>query len=372
MNTSTIEIPLLKIFRNENFSPILHFIYRVSIVFFFLISYQQKGEQMKKRLIFTSAAVIAVILITTLILLPTKEKVFVEVRLAYLRADLHQLASWVAIEKGFFKEEGIIPVVTGVYNSGPEEMKGFTERKQDIGYVGIAPATTVVINQTAKVVILAQVNTEGSGLIVAEDGPIHELKDLQDKTIAVPGRSTVQDCLLYKLLEQNNISTDDVNIVIVKPAEMIDELGNGNIHGFIAWEPYPAQAIARGVGRMLTVSGEIWEDHPCCVLAIDANFLHVHPETAVSVVKAHIKATNFINGNREEAIRIGADYSGMEEETIRLAINNINYTSEQATKGAIEYLAFLSSMGYVRQVDAESFIQNFCNVETYREAIGLE
>ncbi|MCK4541675.1 MAG: hypothetical protein KAU17_05515 [Spirochaetales bacterium] len=39
---------------------------------------------------------------------------------------------------------------------------------------------------------------------------------------------------------------------------------------------------------------------------------------------------------------------------------------------SIEYLAFLSAMGYVRQVDAESFIQNFFNVETFREAIGLE
>ena len=88
------------------------------------------------------------------------------VRIAYLQSDIHHLPCWVALDKGFFEAEGVKVEVAGIFKAGPELMSAFAAGALDMGYVGVAPATTAVANKTAKVVVLAQVNTEGSALVV--------------------------------------------------------------------------------------------------------------------------------------------------------------------------------------------------------------
>ncbi len=73
------------------------------------------------------------------------------VRLGHLNQDLHQLAFYVAQQKGFFLEEGLDVEVVGVYSSGPEEMAAFQAGSLDAGYVGMAPAMAAAANGRAEV-----------------------------------------------------------------------------------------------------------------------------------------------------------------------------------------------------------------------------
>ena len=186
-----------------------------------------------------------------------------KVRLAYLQSDLHQLACWVALEKGFFAQEGVDVEIAGIFKCGPEEMTGFASGALNIGYVGEAPVTTAVANKTARVVILAQVNTEGSAIAVRRDSEINKVPELIGKTVAVPGYGQVQDFLLRKTLEIHNVDSKKVNIIILKPPEMIGALRTSQIDAFVAWEPYIAKASTMGLGRVLIQSSEIWKGHPC-------------------------------------------------------------------------------------------------------------
>lgn len=185
------------------------------------------------------------------------------IRLGYLQSDLHQLACWVALDKGFFTQEGVDVEVAGIFKCGPEEMTAFASGCLDIGYVGEAPATTAVANKAASVVILAQVNTEGSAIVVKKDSDINKVPDLIEKTVAIPGYGQVQDFLLRKALVKYNVNSKKVNIIVLKPPEMIGALRTSQIDAFIAWEPYIAKAVTMGVGRVLIQSSEIWKGHPC-------------------------------------------------------------------------------------------------------------
>ena len=177
--------------------------------------------------------IILLIIFTFLFFCSSKEKHEDKVRLGYLDNDLHHLAAFVAIEKGFFRESGVDVEVAGVFKAGPEEMSAFGADALDIGYVGLAPATVAKSNGVADVKIVAQANCEGSSVVVGRDSAVTAVSGLKGKIIAIPGNGTVQDLLIHKLLDENRI-LDGVNIVVIKPPEMAPVLLKKEIDGFLS------------------------------------------------------------------------------------------------------------------------------------------
>ncbi len=283
------------------------------------------------------------------------------IRIAYLQGDIHHLALWISLEKDFFKQEGLEVHVAGIFKAGPEEMSAFVAGALDIGYVGEAPATTAVANGAARVTVLAQVNTEGSAIVVREGSSLRDGHDLQGKRVAVPGHATVQDFLLRKALVKFGFAFDQVKIIVLKPPEMISTLKTQQVDAFIAWEPYPSKAQTMGVGRVLLSSGDIWPGHPCCALVADNRFLAQRPEDAAAIVRVHVKATKFIYQHWDEAAAIGVKYTGMDQKTVKSAMERVRYTANLSLEGEREYVDFLSQLKYIKVDDPQAFIDRFIN-----------
>lgn len=294
-----------------------------------------------------------------------------QVRMAVLQTDIHQLAFWVAREKGLFERFGVQVELAGVFRAGPEIMSAFGAKSLDMAYVGEAPATTAVANRAADIVVVAQVNTEGSALVIGKTNEkIKTITDLAGKTVAVPGHSTVQDFLLRKALTAHNVDVAKVNIMVMKPPEMIGALRTGQIDAFVAWEPHPSKSATMGVGKNLMTSREMWKAHPCCVLVADAKFLKNHREAVQSVLKAHVEATQFIQENREEAVKIGMTSTGMDEETVLRAMETVTFTCDLNIEGEKEYVQFLSEIGYIRVPDIDGFVDGFIQGDLLREILN--
>ncbi len=289
------------------------------------------------------------------------------VRIGYLRNDLHHLAAWVAIDKGFFKEEGVDVEVAGIFNAGPEEMIGFASKSLDMGYLGVAPSATGLANRSAAIKAVALANAEGSSVVVGKDASIREVKDLEGRTVAIPGYSSVQDFLLRKALEGAGVDPRKVNIIVIKPPEMIVALGSKQIDAFIAWEPHPSKAVNMGIGKVLVSSGMIWKDHPCCVVAVDNAFLRDNPETVKRFVRAHVKATEYIRKNPGEALRIGIKYTGMDEATVREAIRHISYHYLAKEGDVKEYVKYLVKFGYVKPMDVDAFVREYLDMKVVND-----
>lgn len=290
------------------------------------------------------------------------------IRIGYLQSDIHQLSCWVAMEKGFYAQQGLEVEVAGIFKAGPEEMSAFAAGALDIGYVGEAPATTAVANGAAQVQVLAQVNTQGTAIVVGSNSAIKDVPGLAGRTIAVPGHSTVQDFLLQKALAKDKVK--GAKVLVLKPPEMITALGSQQIDAFVAWEPYPAKAQTMGVGRMLIPSGEIWKDHPCCVLVADEKFLKSRPGDALKMVKAHVMATDFINQHPAQALKIGVKYTGMDAKTVALAMENVNYTYKLSVDGELQYVRFLAKLGYIKVKDPQAFTDKFLNQSLLEQALA--
>jgi len=126
------------------------------------------------------------------------DKVSKKVRMGYLTADLHQLAFYVAMKEGYYKQVGL-EVEKKEFANGVMEMEGFRNGEIDAGYLGGAPATLKRVNDNIPIRIIAGANNEGSA-IVARDAK--SIEDLAGKKVAIPGFGTVQDFLLRKYAEE--------------------------------------------------------------------------------------------------------------------------------------------------------------------------
>jgi NitT/TauT family transport system substrate-binding protein len=279
------------------------------------------------------------------------------VRVGYLRNDLHELAYYVASQKGYYKEEGLDIREGGVFNAGPEEMSAFSAGQLDIGFVGTAPVMTFAGQGMADVKIVAQANMIGSAILVRPGLDAPDVTALKGRTIAIPGNSTVQDFLLRMALDKAGVDQSEVKIIVVKPPEMLPALASAQVDAAVVWEPYPTMAVAQGSGSVLETSDKIWPHHPCCMVIADAKFLDENPDVVKRFVNAHVKATQYIQKNPLEAGDMAHLFTGQDVAVSRAAMKNIEFGFRPDIKKLEQYATFMSQSGVIKDKNAGAFVR---------------
>jgi len=237
-------------------------------------------------------------------------------------------------------------------------MSAFAAEELDVGYVGLAPAATAALNGVADITILSQVNIEGSAVVCRPDA-CSTLAQLRGTTVAIPGHATMQDCLIQKGLRSVGLLPDMLSLIVLKPPEMLQAMTAGDIDCFIAWEPYPAQAVCTGAGEIVARSGEIWKEHPCCVLIASGSFARTRPEDTAKLIRAHRRACSFIAEHPENALAIAVHYTGMTHDTIKEAMAHMRYTPDIDREKDGEFAAFLSDLNYLSPDRANKQLEFF-------------
>jgi nitrate/nitrite transport system substrate-binding protein len=123
----------------------------------------------------------------------------------------------------------------------------------------------------------------------------------------------------------NNISGQiqaDVFLSVTPPPQMPATLEAGTISGYSVGEPWNQQAVFKGIGVPVITDYEIWKNNPEKVFGVTAAWAEKYPNTHLAVVKALIRAGQWLdennNANRTEAVRILAkpEYVGADEAVI--------------------------------------------------------
>ncbi len=280
------------------------------------------------------------------------------VRLAYLQNDLHHLPAFTALDKGLFKQKGVNVKVAGVFRAGPEAMSAFSAGELDVAYLGFAPMMAAVLNKTADVKIISLVNFGGSAVVVRKDSEIENISELKEKTVAIPGHATMQDFLLRTAISNQGFEADSLRIMVLKPPEMGQALQQAGIDAFIAWEPYPTLAVKKTEARILVSSDDIWQGHPCCVIAASSDFINKNREVVKKIMDVHSMSCEYISKNRDDAVSIGMKYTGMDREVVSEAIKNIHYSTKLNKEDAQQFADFLKRSRYIRHDYTKAQIQD--------------
>jgi len=293
-----------------------------------------------------------IVLLCMIFLLPAcAKKDDAILRMGYLQSDLHHLPAFVALEKGYFAGQGLKVEVGGVFKAGPEEMSAFGAGELDFGYVGQAPATAALLNGVADIQFIAQVNLEGSAIVARKGTEAASLKNLTGKTVAFPGYATMQDFLLRRALKNTGMTIQNIRPIVLKPPEMQQALELKHIDAFIAWQPYPAQALSSGSAQVVLDSSAIWKDHPCCVLIARREIAQSRPEDMRRLRAAHAQACAFIEQNPDEAIAIGIKYTSMDRVVVQEALSRICFEDQLDRQKSREFVDFLIENKYIKKFE---------------------
>jgi sulfonate transport system substrate-binding protein len=276
-----------------------------------------------------------------------------ELRFGY-QPSTHQIAYMAADANGWWLEDlapyGITSTKDYLFPTGAPEMQAMLAGEIDVAYVGSTPPLSA-IDQGLEAKIVAGAQTQGSDLVLATDLPYESPQDLIGLKIATFPPGTLQDTVLRKWLSDNNIDPkEDVTILGMGGANAITALASDNVDAVFLPHPNPTIIESEGYARVIVQSGEMWPDHACCVVLVTQELIDEHPDMVEQIVKTHIKATQYIKDNPDEAAQIFSDDIGVSYDISSKSIQDwdgewvSDPNIEMAT--ALEYAKVQYDLGY--------------------------
>jgi NitT/TauT family transport system substrate-binding protein len=171
----------------------------------------------------------------------------------------------------------------------PKKFQGFPEIKEALisdrmqaGFL-VAPMAIALRAQGVPIKVVYLGHRYGSALVVRKDGPIHAVRDLAGKTIAIPSRFSDEFLIVVRALARHGLRRQDVHIVEMAPPDVVGALAVSAIDAFSMGEPFPSQAEIGGFGRILFKAQEYWPDYMSCVLVVRQDVIERRPR-AVQVL----------------------------------------------------------------------------------------
>lgn len=169
-----------------------------------------------------------------------------------------------------------------MFQGFPEIKEALISDRMQVGFM-VAPMAIALKAQGVPIKIVYLGHRYGSAFVVQKDGPIHSVRDLAGKTIAIPSRFSDERLIVFKALKQNGMSGSDVRLVEMAPPDVAGALAAGAIDAFSMGEPYPSQAELGGYGRVLFHAREYWPDYMSCVVVVRQDVIDSRPQ-AVQVL----------------------------------------------------------------------------------------
>lgn len=138
----------------------------------------------------------------------------------------------------------------------------------------------------------------------------------RDRTFYIPHKMSIHHMLAHMFFDRIGLTSSmlgekphDVTFEVVAPIKMPDFLrSNRDACGFMVAEPLGTKAIASGIAELQFLSGELWEQHPCCVVAMRDDFIEPHADAVYEITELLVQAGDFIEKKPELAAEIAVDF----------------------------------------------------------------
>ena len=221
---------------------------------------------------------------------------------------------YVAENKGYFIEEGLIVELTS-FVTGRECLQSLLGGKADFATVADMPIMRVGFTDQ-KIAIISTIAESNLAIkiIARKDKGISSPSDLKGKKIGT-FFGTASEFFLSIFLDKSGISKNEIIKINVGPANMPTTIIQGDLDAYSIWEPYIQYGFEALKDNAIVFKDSTVYTLTWNILSSPA-FLDNNGDSAKKLLKALIKAENFIKENPEEAINITASKIGMKPEVL--------------------------------------------------------
>ncbi len=219
-----------------------------------------------------------------------------------------------AIEKGYFEEQGIKVETVGVAGGGAASIQAILTNNADIGGAAI-PAYVNAIRAGGKLrviyggVAMAHAKDPGYSLIVRDDGTIKSARDLIGKTVAMGARGAMWDYGTKEYLRKNGVAIEKVNILVVPPPQLEQVLRSKQVDAVMTGSPISDKILEGGETRRLASLYEILGPNSAGAgfgFVVRDDLIKKNPELVRRLVTVYEKTDQWAAKHPEEARKLVA------------------------------------------------------------------
>ncbi len=217
--------------------------------------------------------------------------------------------------QGLFAQQGLTVEKPTLMRGWAEISEAFLADTFNVVHLLLPIPIYMRFSQKHNVKIVAWNHMNGSGLTVAAKDKIRTIADLGGKQIAVPHWYSLHNIILQLGLRQAGmeilmqdrsikLKSNQTNLFVMKPPDMPTALASGAIAGYIVAEPFNAAGEILANGSIIRFTGDVFKNHPCCVVVMKEETIAQHPEWAQKVLNGVVNAQKWVLSNRDLTAKI--------------------------------------------------------------------
>ena len=221
---------------------------------------------------------------------------------------LHTLAVdgqfWIAMEKGYFKEDGL-EMKPIVFTSGVPLMQALSGGSVDVAIMG-AVISNFPTQGVGKIFLLNDIEFDTAKLYARPESGVSTIKDLKGKRIATV-KGTTAHVFLHNALKANGLdSTKDIELVSMDMAGAVAAFISGAVPVISTWVPFDVQIRDKVPGAKLISSAK--EFYPGAAIMggwVAANKYHEGKKDVLrKIIRAWAKANDYLMANTPDSLKL--------------------------------------------------------------------
>jgi NitT/TauT family transport system substrate-binding protein len=251
----------------------------------------------------------------------SKEKNLTTIRLNEVAHSIFYAPQYVAIENGYFEEEGIaLELVNGM--GADNVMTAVVSGEADIGFMG-SESSIYVYQEGADdtIVNFAQLtNRAGNFLVAKEADEDFTWSDLKGKTVLGGREGGMPEMVFEYVLKKNGLDPEK-DLDIVKNIDFgltAQAYASGQGDYTVEFEPYASSLEADNKGVVVASLGEASGDVPYTAYSVKKSYMKEHEKELLAFTKAVQKGLDYVQNHTPEEIAkvIAPQFSETEEDTL--------------------------------------------------------
>lgn len=236
------------------------------------------------------------------------------------------------------------------YNGWPEIKESLMAGRIQAGYM-LAPLVMDLADKGIPMKIVSLGHRSGAVIMVRTESPYQSFRQLSGKRIAIPSRFAVDFLFLRRLLAQENMRVEDLQIIEMPPPDMPAALYANAVDAYCTGEPFGAAAQRAGYARPLRMTRDEWPKYICCVLTVREELIAGNPAMVQDLVNQILGAGMWLDqqqANRDKAVEIaaGRQFFNQDPNIIRFVMENptdrVTYGDLRMIRSEFEELMQLS------------------------------